>query len=206
MASSIRRAVAPRHLEQLLTLGLIIACLVLALALAGVHGIGTGGVDTAVTITAPLDAEKLGERLSEPLPPGVELAEEHSARITLANPSFAEHLLFRTGPALAAALAIAVLFLLRAIVGSVDRGEPFIATNVRRLRVLAIALAVGGIAVEIVGELTREALIERSQAADLWASSFTLGLWPLLAGLVVAVLAEVFRHGARLREDVEGLV
>jgi hypothetical protein len=35
---------------------------------------------------------------------------------------------------------------------------------------------------------------------------FSLSVGPLLAGVVVLVLAEVFRQGVRLRHDVDGLI
>ena len=35
---------------------------------------------------------------------------------------------------------------------------------------------------------------------------FSITFAPAIAGLAIAVLAEVFRQGAVLREDVEGLV
>jgi hypothetical protein len=35
---------------------------------------------------------------------------------------------------------------------------------------------------------------------------YTLSFMPLAGGLVILVLGEVFRQGARLRADVEGLV
>jgi hypothetical protein len=91
---------------------------------------------------------------------------------------------------------------LLAIVETVRRGDPFVAGNAARLQTTAWALlglellhlAVGAIAA---------AVSSASQPLDLdW--NFSVTGW--LAVLLLFVLARVFDHGTRLRDDLEGTV
>jgi hypothetical protein len=91
---------------------------------------------------------------------------------------------------------------LLAIVETVRRGDPFVAGNAARLQTTAWALlglellhlAVGAIAA---------AASSASQALDLnW--NFSVSGW--LAVLLLFVLARVFDHGTRMRNDLEGTV
>jgi hypothetical protein len=91
---------------------------------------------------------------------------------------------------------------LLAIVSTVTRGDPFVAENAARLQQIAWAvlslelmrLCVGIVAARV-----------SSQAAPLnlhWSASPT----PWLAVLLLFVLARVFDHGTRMREELEGTV
>jgi len=91
---------------------------------------------------------------------------------------------------------------LLAIVETVRRGDPFVAANAARLQTTAWALlglellhlAVGAIAA---------AASSASQPLDVdW--NFSVTGW--LAVLLLFVLARVFDHGARMRDDLEGTV
>ncbi len=91
---------------------------------------------------------------------------------------------------------------LLAIVETVRRGDPFVAGNAARLQAAAWALlslellhlAVGAIAA---------AVSSASQPLDLdW--NFSVTGW--LAVLLLFVLARVFDHGTRMRDDLEGTV
>jgi hypothetical protein len=91
---------------------------------------------------------------------------------------------------------------LLAIVETVRRGDPFVAGNAARLQTTAWALlglellhlAVGAIAA---------AASSASQPLDLdW--NFSVTGW--LAVLLLFVLARVFDHGTRMRDDLEGTV
>ena len=95
-----------------------------------------------------------------------------------------------------------VLARLLAIVGTVSLGDPFVAANAARLQTIAWAvlglelmhLAVGAVAASV---------SSKAHPLDLdW--NFSLTRW--LAVLLLFVLARVFDHGARMREDLEGTV
>jgi hypothetical protein len=102
----------------------------------------------------------------------------------------------------AAPLTHLVLTRLLAIVETVRLGDPFVAGNAARLQMTAWALlglqllhlAVGAVAA---------AASSSSQPLDLdW--NFSVSGW--LAVLLLFVLARVFDHGTRMREDLEGTV
>jgi hypothetical protein len=101
-----------------------------------------------------------------------------------------------------APLAHILLTRLLAIVETVRRGDPFVPENAARLQTTAWALlglellhlAVGAIAA---------AVSSASQPLDLdW--NFSVTGW--LAVLLLFVLARVFDHGTRMRDDLEGTV
>lgn len=112
-------------------------------------------------------------------------------------------------------LAVALVFLffgkLRAIIGSVADGEPFVPENAERLNTMAWLLA----ALQVVKVVLGAAAVPVAQ----WASAiksenlhintdFSSGfdLTAILMVVVLFILARVFRHGAAMREDLDGTV
>jgi hypothetical protein len=75
-------------------------------------------------------------------------------------------------------------------------GDPFHPDNVRRLRVIGLVLALLEIDRYVFGALGRFVLHRTGETGGL-----NLTAW--FAVLVIVVLAEVFREGARLRRDAE---
>src|SRR5688572_18957948 len=123
------------------------------------------------------------------------------AGVTNARLIMAMRLIMAIGIA-AAPLTHLVLTRLLAIVETVRLGDPFVAGNAARLQMTAWALlglqllhlAVGAIAA---------AASSPSQPLDLdW--NFSVTGW--LAVLLLFVLARVFDHGTRMRDDLEGTV
>jgi DUF2975 family protein len=102
-------------------------------------------------------------------------------------------------------IGISALLILRAIVGSIKDGDPFGRANVARLRKLGIILLVYPL-VAIVMSILLGGILDTSSHAVSLGNAFTLDLSPVAAGLGVLVLAEVFAHGVRMREDIEGTV
>lgn len=115
--------------------------------------------------------------------------------------------LLRRGPMLiGVAVAIAaylgvllvIFFRLRQVFSTLILGDPFRPENVGRLRIVGLGL----IALEVAGYIVRMALAfampEHGESVD-----FGINLSGWFAILVVFVLAEVFREGARLRRDAE---
>ena len=83
------------------------------------------------------------------------------------------------------------------IVESVRAGDPFVVDNAERLQALAWWLLGAELLHLVVGALARSASVDID-----WTFSFT----PWIAVLLTFVLARVFAHGARMREDLEGTV
>jgi len=97
-----------------------------------------------------------------------------------------------------AAIVHTILRRLLAIVDTVRVGDPFILDNARRLDAIAWSvLALEGLR-----------LVVAAIAAVVWepgrVDAFSFAPW--LAVLLLFVLAGVFAHGARIREDLEGTV
>ncbi len=90
---------------------------------------------------------------------------------------------------------IVVFNRLRRVFATLTQGDPFQPQNVGRLRVIGLAL----VALEVVGYGLKMALAFALPGRA--AAGFSLNLTAWFAILVVFVLAEVFREGARLRHD-----
>jgi hypothetical protein len=86
---------------------------------------------------------------------------------------------------------------LRRIFGAMTAGDPFHPDNVRRLRVTALVLALIEINHYLFAAIDRFVLHIRTPGG------VSLDFTPWFAVLVIVVLAEVFREGARLRRDAE---
>ncbi|WP_169053570.1 DUF2975 domain-containing protein [Alteraurantiacibacter aquimixticola] len=91
---------------------------------------------------------------------------------------------------------------LRRIVWTVHEGDPFVAQNADRLRNmgwLAIAMQGGGILLTIIASIVQK-------AAPAMEVESGIDLGGIVLGLVLFVLARVFRRGSEMREDLEGTV
>jgi len=99
------------------------------------------------------------------------------------------------------AAALIVVGRLRRIFKTVAEGDPFIEDNAQRLRVIWITLAAWELTRYALGGLA--AVLAYVSDAPRWENAFRLDsaliLW--FAVLVIMVLAEVFREGARLRAE-----
>ena len=99
-------------------------------------------------------------------------------------------------------LAYLALVRLGEIVDTVRLGDPFVGVNARRLQTMAWAL-LGMELLHLVVGLVVLIVSTDAQPLDIdW--NFSVTGW--LAVLLLFVLARVFDHGARMREDLEGTV
>jgi hypothetical protein len=143
------------------------------------------------------------------LPQGVELSGWPHVSLEVEDPTtkqMALRSLIDLGPLL---LFVAGLWLLRGVARSVTEGDPFGAANVRRLRQLGFVLVAGAPAVELLNTAMRESLFNTlppHPSIDIGVAGFSLPGEAMVAGLGAFILAEVFAHGMRLREDVEATV
>jgi hypothetical protein len=168
-----------------------------------------------------IGAAQGGYRLSVPvsavesdieLPAGFEVAGPVPLQAVIEDPSLAQ-LALASGPQLLWwAGVVAILRLLQRLGQSVRKGDPFHASNIRRLRQLGILFLVGyPLATMIDGFL-----INWFFSSPVWPEGRpfpaiiiefqVLSATALLAGVGLLVLAGVFAHGVRLREDVDATV
>lgn len=109
--------------------------------------------------------------------------------------SFASGTLMITAGEIEVVLVMVIVQRLRKIFGAMTAGDPFHPENVRRLRVVGLFLALLELSRYGFGAVHQFALHEAWPESD----DFNLTAW--FAVLVVFVLAEVFREGARLRRE-----
>ena len=95
-----------------------------------------------------------------------------------------------------------VLKRLLAIVETVRAGDPFVAANAARLQTIAwglLSLQVLGMVIDVIAK----AVSTPAHPVDLDAG-FSANGW--LAVILTFILARVFEEGARMRDDLEGMV
>ena len=157
------------------------AAAIILLVLMIIVGIGIAGL--IVGVIALLVSSNVDARLAEGLGPGV-------------APTRAELLMVMSAAAVLLGAVIAMLYRLRRVTQTVQRGDPFNAGNPRDLRIIALLLALTEIGTTCVA-FALPATWGGGHAAD----DIDLTSW--FAVLIILVLAEVFREGARLRAEAE---
>lgn len=102
-------------------------------------------------------------------------------------------------------LAVGLVVLWR-LVSATRRGVPFDRSMVRRLRVLGVLLLAYGLLAFFAAPMVLLAVFWSVPGTPVALGVDVPALLPVVLGFVVLVLAESFRVGLRLSEDVEGLV
>lgn len=95
--------------------------------------------------------------------------------------------------------------LLWMIARSIRKGDPFHRSNARRLMWAAVVVLVGGMGASVADVFVSVSFADAAEGLPIDHAG-TLSLLPLPIGVVLAALSEIFRRGAVLRDDVEGLV
>lgn len=138
---------------------------------------------------------------------GVAHGDLGSVGATLGDPSAGQRLL-DLAPGLVLTLVVSVAcWIVLGVLRDVASGDTFRPRNVTRLRLLAALVAIGLPVAWFARASADLALLSSLDLGDGF-SGVVLDLpWaPVVAGMVIALVAEAFRAGSRLREDVEGLV
>ncbi len=117
--------------------------------------------------------------------------------MTGSHPSFVSAVVMIVAGAVQTAFMLIIVQRLRKIFGTMTAGDPFHPENVRRLRVVGLVLGLLELSRYLSGAIHAFVLREPAPQAD----NVNLTAW--FAVLVVFVLSEVFREGARLRRDAE---
>lgn len=195
------RISSPVSLATGLTTLLLIVTSVAAIYVIGIAIFGAVNGGQEVTSHQDVPGEELGS-----LPPSVVPGESVPVTIRIRDAEPHQLLLATSRDLIVIALGVAILWLVRALLLSVREGDPFTSRNVRRLRtigfILVFGFPVGGLATQFLDEW----LAASSSVGEL-GSTFPGAMQSgLVVGLIVFVLAEVFAHGVRLREDVEGTI
>lgn len=154
----------------------------------------------SISVRTDVSAAAIGD-----LPANVRPAARVPVSVEIEDPSLGESLAVVGIGTVQLAVAIVVASFLLRIVNSVRKGDPFNSDNVRRLRGIALTLLIGWPIGQLLSQILGSGLAERAGVRD---DGFVLAIGgPLpIAGIGVLVLGEVFRHGIRLREDVEATI
>ena len=124
-------------------------------------------------------------------PMSADIMREFAENETLIAPTSRSVAISCLGGAVISATFILVLNLLRKIVGTLLRGDPFVSENISRARYIWIAVALA--------EILRIIIV--SIASENGDIDIRAGTWFVV--FVIAAFAEAFRHGAELRRDQE---
>ncbi|GHC91730.1 hypothetical protein GCM10007079_39330 [Nocardiopsis terrae] len=170
---------------------------------------GGGGWMNQATVYHP-DGAPGGAPGVEPAREDVTVSAAETVVVTFDDPSTRERLLLALPTLVRQVTSLAVAFLVLRIVQSLKAGDPFVPANVRRLYGIAFTVMAAALVWTAVDGTTAAAL----QRAALPVEGHVLfevrldsgAVSGLLVGFLLAALAEVFRRGTRMRDDVEGLV
>jgi DUF2975 family protein len=199
--------VDPKPPTRLATAGyVVVTALLLAMLTAGVVLTATatvGAVRGGHSIT--MDRFVTPEHLTS-LPADVKPINDIPVTVTIRDARPGQLFLRLAIDLLPLLLIVAALWQLWGLLRSARQGDPFTIANVWRLRQFGWLLLLGW---PLVAYLTMELKewLATSPPADQTSGVFAPPIgFALLFGLAVLVLAEVFAHGLRLREDVEGTI
>jgi hypothetical protein len=199
--------VDPKPPTRLATTGyLVVSALLLAMLTAGV----------VLTTTATVGALRGGQTITldrtvQPkdvtsLSADVKLTNDIPVTVTIRDARPPQLFLRLAIDLLPLLLIIALLWQLWGLLRSARQGDPFTTANVWRLRQFGWLLLLGWPLVAFLTMALKE-LLAMTPPADKTGGLFAPPIGGmLLFGLAVLVLAEVFAHGLRLREDVEGTI
>jgi hypothetical protein len=109
---------------------------------------------------------------------------------------------------LVVAMTTAVAWLLFQLLRSTQAQEPFTRKNVTRINKIALIVGFGGVLWQLASAFADNAIYTTDRLPRLSYLPFeaTFSPFPLFAMFVIALIAEAFRRGVVLRDDVEGLV
>lgn len=206
-----------RVLEVVLLVAIVsVAVMGVARPLLGPGGLGIGrgpvfGQVPSITVTLDTTVR------TEPALPTVdggtfgpgealEFSGPFRADVSVFNPDWRQRLGLIGPQILGGLVTVGVLGLLLLIVRSLWRGDPFRTGNARLLLGIAAMVGIGGQSAVFLSAWGRAGALNHERVAPYVQYDAYYSFMPLLAGLGIAVAAEVFRRGAQLREDVEGLV
>lgn len=188
----------------------------LGLTVASVAYWITGATRAGSAVTVPV---RLATEDAEPgavpvpgfdLPAGTTVEAGGDALVLRAGDSTLAEQLLANGDALVVGLSVGLGgVLLRRLLLSVADGRPFEPGNARRIAVGAVLVAAAGTLTAVLPDLAGILVLDRLDRTGP-GSPFSVGidfpLLPVLVAPVLLALAEAFRRGAELADDVAGLV
>jgi hypothetical protein len=140
------------------------------------------------------------------LAPGVTVPADSPVQVAIAHPGTGEQLWYAVGQLSGGVLLLAMLALLLRLVVTARRTDPFTAVTVRRLRVLALVSAVGGIVVGLLGMVAGLALSNAATAGRVVETPLDLHIEWLLLAVGFLAIGEIIQRGRALRTELDTVV
>lgn len=141
--------------------------------------------------------------------PGASLTWDGVIQAEVADPSAGLRLVNLIPGLLLSVAVIVIATILYRLVVAAKAGRPFVPAAVRDLRIVAAVIFAASVLIPVAGAYAGSRLHAAAVADDVLFSvsaSFGLNLAWIGLAMLVFVLAEVFRIGQRLADDVDGLV
>lgn len=158
-----------------------------------------GGDALPVEVIAPVEAPGLDLRLGD--------GGAGSVEVLLPELGAPWRLLDLVPGVLMTVMVVLGCWLIVSVIRTVAAGDPFHPSNARRLRAVGGMLVLGAPVVYFFDRAVTYALLAQYDLGGVEVEALlTVPGMPVVAGMVVALLAEAFKGGSRLRDDVEGLV
>ena len=171
---------------------------------------------TVVTLVLPLIAWAQGENLTVAYVSPITVPEldavdtaygEGHYDVIVSDPTTAQRVFDLVPGLMTLPLVLAACWLVLRLMQDIGRGDAFRTRNVTRLRALAAILVIGLPIVFFANLSFTGALLSGAELGTLPPAAWIELPWPaFVAGMCLALLAEAFKAGSRLRDDVEGLV
>ncbi|GAA0423675.1 hypothetical protein Acor_44330 [Acrocarpospora corrugata] len=131
---------------------------------------------------------------------------EYSATISIDRPDRWQNLVLNTPLVVGALLTAIIVFLLWQIARTLRSGDPFVPANARRIFLMAGCVAGYGLLVEPLRTFVAVYMVDGTPAEGLIDTYWPFTAAPVGFALLLIGLGTIFRKGARLREDADGLV
>lgn len=200
--SRVRRIAGWDRPSQIALEGLLLAVMLVAVVLGAVALVSLFA-DREFTVPVALEEQQLGSASGASLTTA-------QGELTFSGASTGQVLLTAAPLVLGTAVVTGAAYCLLLVVRSLRTGDPFHQRNARRLMTAALIVLVGGAVTGITDVIGTMALALDGQRllgddSPLLASA-SVPLAFIGIGLLLLCLAEFFRRGTQLADDVEGLV
>ncbi len=142
------------------------------------------------------------------LPDGVWVEDDFDVTVRASDSTVTEQLLARGDLAVIGLSVGAGALLLLPVLRSIAAGEPFAHGNARRIAVVAVLVGANGALVPLLPAAATAMVLGRTGASleGVFEQSVNFPLLPFALVAALLVVAEAFRRGEQIADDVEGLV
>ncbi|MFJ3640096.1 DUF2975 domain-containing protein [Streptomyces sp. NPDC090108] len=193
-----------RLLEVLLGLAVLLdAVFGVVLPVLGVTGLIDPVANREVEVGT---VSRLTGTVSDPAGHGMTLNGTRRAELVLAHPDLGQRVLLVLPDVIGSLFLLLVLILLFQMARTLRGGDVFVPRNARRLTVIGLTVLVQAVLSPVLPTLTTALLVRNTAVAERIPFTITFSGEYILLALLLLALSEVFRRGARLRADTEGLV